>query len=119
MSFAAELKSATGIVSRSMNRTWKRSVVQAFTGVVQRTPVDTGQARNSWLIGQQNDGGIGASQLRINGQRIPDVGGSVLLYSNLPYIERLEDGYSQQAPSGMVKITVNQWPAIVSANEVS
>lgn len=118
MTFARELKSATGQVSKAMNRTWKRSVVQAFTNVIQMTPVDTGAARNSWLLGQQNDGAIGETRLTINGQKIPDIGGTLLLYSNLPYIEPLETGWSTQAPQGMVKVTVNRWPAIVKANEV-
>ena len=116
MSFARQLKSATGQVTDALNTTWKRSVVQAFTQTVIRTPVDTGRARNSWLLGQSNDGGIGTATVTINGQQIPDIGGAVLLYSNLPYIERLEDGYSGQAPQGMVKITVNQWPAILRSN---
>lgn len=118
MSFATQLRSATGQMAQAMNTTWKRSVLQAFTSTIIRTPVDTGAARNSWLMGQSNDGGIGDVTLSINGQQIPDIGGSVLLYSNLPYIERLEDGYSTQAPAGMVKVTVNQWPGIVRSNRV-
>lgn len=118
MSFARELKSATGKVSSGLNQTWRRSVVEAFTQTVARTPVDTGVARNSWLLGQSNDGGIGSTTVTIDGQEIPDVGGSVLLYSNLPYIELLENGYSAQAPQGMVKITVNQWPSILRSNAV-
>lgn len=31
---------------------------------------------------------------------------SIVLYNNLPYIGRLEDGYSDQAPNGMVSVTV-------------
>ena len=116
MSFARKLKSATGQVTDALNQTWKRSVVQAFTQTVMRTPVDTGRARNSWLLGQSNDGGIGTVTVTINGQQIPDIGGSILLYSNLPYMPPLENGWSGQAPQGMVKITVNQWPAILRSN---
>ena len=29
----------------------------------------------------------------------------ISVYNNLPYIERLEDGYSNQAPEGMVSLT--------------
>lgn len=118
MSFARQLKSATGVMQRNMNTTWKRSVVQAFTQTVLKTPVDTGAARNSWLIGEQNSGQVGVDTLTINSQRIPDIGGQVLLYSNLPYIEFLEDGSSQQAPQGMVKVTVQQWPGILRSNTV-
>jgi hypothetical protein len=33
----------------------------------------------------------------------------------LPYIRRLEDGYSQQAPAGMVTLTVQEFAAVVKA----
>lgn len=118
MSFATQLKSATGQVNEAMNTTWKRSVAQAFAQTIVRTPVDTGAARASWLLGQNNDGAVGTQQLNITTQKIPDIGGSVLMYSNLPYIERLENGWSQQAPQGMVRITEQQWPGIVRANRL-
>lgn len=40
-------------------------------------------------------------------------GGVHYLANNLPYAQRLEDGYSKVAPSGMVKITVIKWQSIV------
>ena len=52
--------------------------------VVERTPVDSGQAKESWV---REDTGFS---------------------SYLPYINRLEDGYSDQAPNGMVRITLEE-----------
>lgn len=116
MSFATQLKSATATTNKNMNEVWKRSVVQAFAQTVVKTPVDTGAARSSWLLGGSNDGGVGTNTVNVTTQSIPDIGGSVLLYSNIPYIERLENGYSQQAPKGMVRTTVQQWPGILARN---
>lgn len=118
MSFARELSSEIAQTTAALNKTWKRSVVQAFNETIQRTPVDTGAARGSWLLGAANNGDVGNVTITVNEQQIPNVGGSIMLYSNLPYIELLEDGSSQQSPNGMVKITLAQWPAIIRSNTV-
>lgn len=112
--FTAQLKSAVKTQSKDIDKAWRGAVAQAFTQVIQKTPVDTGAARASWLIGFSNTGGIGTRRLAVTPTDIPKVGSDYLLYSNLPYIERLEDGWSQQAPVGMVKITVADWPTIVA-----
>jgi hypothetical protein len=38
-------------------------------------------------------------------------GGEVWIVNNLPYAGRLEYGYSQQSPSGMVRVTLANLPA--------
>jgi len=62
------------------------------TEVKKRTPIDTGRARRGWQKRTQ--------------------GGSKQVRNEVPYIERLEDGYSKQAPRGFVnqalKATINQ-----------
>lgn len=42
------------------------------------------------------------------------VGVTIFLINNLPYSERLEDGWSKQAPFGMVKVTVADFDGLVS-----
>ncbi|MDU9398031.1 hypothetical protein [Pseudomonas sp. zfem003] len=39
--------------------------------------------------------------------------GSIYLMNNVPYAQRLENGWSQQAPNGMVRITVVEFQAMV------
>jgi len=87
--------------------------------VVLRTPVDTGRARGNWYpsIGQPSDevnenafdksgtttfGEIAA--VVVNAQ----LGSVIWLTNNLPYIVRLEDGYSGQAPTGMVDVSLEE-----------
>ena len=41
------------------------------------------------------------------------VGDRIGVVNNVEYIRALEYGHSQQAPQGMVRVTVAQWPAIV------
>jgi hypothetical protein len=41
------------------------------------------------------------------------VAGIHYLANNLPYAQRLEDGYSTQAPNGMMELTLIEFPGIV------
>jgi len=58
-------------------------------GVRERTPIDTGRARNSW--GRDI-------------WEIIDDGWGVLQGSNVVYFQRLNEGWSQQAPAGFVDV---------------
>ena len=115
-SFSVQLGNAIANINDINDTVWRKSVAQAFNEVVQGTPVDKGIARASWLMGNTNSGAIGSKILNVSPLEVPEIGGSVTLFSNLPYIERLEDGYSLQAPTGMVKIAVARWPNIVKRN---
>lgn len=127
MSFKRELSLAVDEIKQITTEDWRRSLNEAFLSVILKTPVDKGQAINSWFCNLgNNNGGEGARPPSKSGDQSikamrstvgnAQLGGRVLLYSNLPYIERLEDGYSLKAPSGMVKTTVADWPQIVRRN---
>ena len=127
MSFKRELDLAISQVKEITTQDWRRAVNEAFLSVILKTPVDSGAAVNSWFsnLGNNNGGegerapntsgsdSISAMQVTVSKA---ELGGQVLLYNNLPYIERLEDGYSLQAPVGMVKGVVADWPQIVARN---
>jgi hypothetical protein len=119
MSFTSSLKVETGKRKETLNRIWKGSVVVAFQRAITGTPVDTGAARGSWLIGDVADTRVRNSLTPINvtPAQIPEVGQGVSLYSNLPYMQRLEDGWSQQAPSGWVHAIERDWRNIVRGQE--
>lgn len=99
----------------------KKVAMDVFRRVILRTPVDTGRARANWQasIGapiegeiestDQNRGIVEAAQVidNLEGDQ------SIFLSNNLPYIERLENGYSAQSPSGIVKVTLVEYPHIV------
>ncbi|AIM40772.1 tail completion or Neck1 protein [Idiomarinaceae phage Phi1M2-2] len=116
MSFARELRLETQQAADDLNRTWQQSVAQTFQQVVTATPVDEGTARASWLAAITPDEAIGDTPLTITPDQVPRIGGTFTLYSNLPYMERLENGWSQQAPNGMVKLAEANWDAIVRSN---
>lgn len=66
---------------------------EVYDRIVRRTPVDTGTARDGWVLAQE---------------------GSVATINNdVPYIDELEEGSSKQAPNGMVRITLEEVPDIL------
>ena len=88
-----------------------------------KTPVDTGRARGNWqtTIGKPATGNVDAED-KGGGATIAKVAGAVqgwdgmgdaFLSNNLPYINRLENGYSGQAPSGMVRVTMTEFSGVV------
>jgi hypothetical protein len=92
--------------------------LQALRGVVNKTPVDTGRARGNWqtTLGDPATGTLdttdqGGNQTIARGSSTVTTAepfSVIWLSNNLPYIERLENGYSQQAPNGMVSTTVTE-----------
>jgi hypothetical protein len=82
--------------------------LRVLSGVVLRTPVDTGRARANWQVdvGAGKSGEVEAEDK--GGGGTITAGGSVIarqrdfqqvaLTNNLPYIEKLEGGSSKQAP---------------------
>lgn len=111
----SELNLAVGELRAVVGKT----ALEGLRRIVLRTPVDTGRARGNWFVsfgtaGTETTQGVdpngsatiarGAAVIsRYKTRRAFD---SILLYNNLPYINRLEDGYSTQAPGGMVALTV-------------
>ena len=91
-------------------------------------PVLTGHSRHNWIVsineqwreevegvykedGDTHDPLTGEEKLHWDTMRrafmsLP-LGQTIWICNNAPYIERLEDGYSQKAPQGMVKVTLN------------
>lgn len=89
--------------------------LEAFTRIVQRSPVDTGRFKNNWdmSIGGQwvermpDPSGTAAMTSAVTtAENYPDELPVITIYNGLPYASLLEDGRSLQAPSGMVALTV-------------
>jgi len=128
MSFTSDIRSASKILNESMEDT-SRNVIQAlFKGVIQSTPADTGRLRGNWGVGVNNSntgnrnrtgasGAIGEVKSKVTGRPA-----KYWLVNNLPYAVVAEygkwgtgsgatekttrDGYSVQAPKGMVRVNV-------------
>lgn len=98
-----------------------------YSSIVKKTPVDTGRARGNWniTVGEDDYTQTENKTPRFQGvDQIPEPRGDETIYisNNLPYITKLEyggypnppkkgsgktvNGYSKQAPEGMVGVTL-------------
>lgn len=88
-------------------------VFMLWTGIVKLTPVDTGRARCNWLVTTGKPSDVSSLMKDRNflpkGNDMPVAEGdeSYFITNNLPYINKLEYGYSKQAAHGMVGVTVS------------
>ncbi len=96
--------------------------LELFSRVIMRTPVDKGRARANWQVAinsapsgvldlNDKDGSatISAADAAMTGLKAGD---TIYLANNLPYIQKLEDGSSKQAPAGMVALSVQDFQNI-------
>lgn len=97
------------------------ALVAVSDSIVRRSPVDTGMFKGSWFFaigapsnqseGETGRDSLGAMKIEVDPMKIGQVGYFV---SNLPYAVPLEFGSSDQAPSGVVRLSVANWQKFVS-----
>ena len=97
--------------------------LEVYSSVVMRSPVDTGRFRGNWNVSLANfDPSVseltdkeGAASIANATVSIAEYkGGSIYISNNLPYAQRLEDGWSKQAPVGMLRITAVEFQDMVN-----
>lgn len=88
--------------------------------LVLETPVDTGRARSNWIVTSGRESYSTREPLEVRSaqtvgqaeiQATPQFA-TIHIQNNLPYIARLNDGWSAQAPRGFVQTIVErarQW----------
>lgn len=122
---SAELKQLSIRISGDLDKVVRQVALAIDQAVVVATPVDTGQARSNWLVsvGQPRtdtipayDPGVLGSSSGPNTTQALDQGRNVIssaasgatiyISNNLPYIGRLNQGYSRQAPAGYIERAV-------------
>ena len=119
MSFNRSLSIKSELTSE-ISKEVRKLGIRIDQGVVIGTPVDTGRARGNWLVGigtapagtreNLDKGGsatIQAAITTIGGypvNALPDL----WIVNNLPYIGRLNDGWSEQAPAKFVEAAIDR-----------
>jgi hypothetical protein len=110
---------AKDMVPDEAMKSFRKISLDLFGAVLYDTPVDTGRALGNWFTT------IGTPSVRMaweDGWQTPTgafsdmvdkiyrvkFGGQVWFSNNLPYIWRLEHGWSQKAPRGMVRLNVTR-----------
>lgn len=114
--FIEELRAFEKVV-REEGVTLQRKVGRALIeGLVRKTPVRSGKARANWQVTLGAPAAGVVEKVDPTGEATIAAGNSVLremrlgdtmhFTNNLDYIQKLEEGSSDQAPAGMVAVTL-------------
>jgi len=118
MSFDLEVKNYTKVALIDAHKVVRKVVNTAMVDTVDKTPVDTGKLKNSWVAsflspifateGRLPDGKEAADSFD-NVERVTSkidkskIGESIYLTNSLHYAKDIEDGASFRAPTGMMR----------------
>lgn len=121
----ADIRRTISAVERTAERVIKRIGFSVHGKLVTSTPVDTGWARANWVvsIGAPFQGVAGSPGAVTTGPQA-DGTARLLVYSltqspliwitnNVPYIRKLNEGHSKQAPANFVERAIDQGVAAV------
>lgn len=123
--FARRMSRLGQQVSRRFTARTNQLALNMVQGLLEATPVDTGQAISNWIVSLQGPDN-GQVQPYVPGQfgsthqanitaaynsAVTTIGGRrpgvpIYIQNNLDYIRRLNDGWSNQAPSGFFQTTI-------------
>lgn len=125
MGFAESLAKQCERAGQKAEMVVRHMALSLQQNMVEMSPVDTGRFKGNWQagVGQINrdtsasddasgSGAIVRTQQVLSGWK---PGQTIWLTNSLPYAQRLENGWSQQAPHGMVKLTVQAYGDAVKA----
>lgn len=121
MPFSVDFQALADKVRSDIDTVVRKSTLDVFAAVVARSPVDTGRFKGNWNCSR---GALDESTTEtINPARgdaeaaksLSFASGDIVYLTNaLPYAYRLEyEGYSNQAPAGMVRITAAEFEQYV------
>lgn len=109
-------KISKGIKDRGLQLA-KNSFKSAGKQIIKRSPVDTGKFKGSWVtaIGAPIESSESSGNELLPVANTLKIGDMIFFTNSLPYNFRLEYGWSNQAPMGMVRVTLANWQGIVDA----
>lgn len=118
MTFSSDLNRIVKKTNGKFDRLFRAVTIEALSSVVRLSPVDTGRFRGNWQVSanQPESGTLdtidksGVATIGLGTSKANQLQAGQVSYvvNNLPYAERLENGWSQQAPQGMVKRTAKR-----------
>ena len=109
-SFNVDLNKFAKSMNIELETVVRKLAFEVYKGVTQKTPVDTGRAKANWMLGYGSINSTITNNTTFTLVQPPKGSGKRPIYitNNLPYISKLENGSSKQAPNGMVNLTMNE-----------
>ena len=126
MSFTLDVKAFCEKAKKNPEIVMRQVSMKLFSAIILGSPVDTGRFRNNWFAaagptpsretttytGKQGTAAINRASKVIGESR--GMGWTELtLTNNLPYAQRLEYGWSKQAPVGMVRVNAARFNTLL------
>ena len=127
MSWESDWKKIESKIDRTLDQGIRATILELSTAIIKDTPAKTGRARGNWQasIGRGATGEVSVVNKRageakaisnVNQKASVAVGDLYYLTNNVPYIERLEYGWSKQAPGGMVRKNMQNFNRLLVKN---
>jgi len=130
MSFELDLRRFVKRTDEKRPKFMRKILFQAFKEITQLTPVRTGRAKGNWFPSE------GSPEVKVTDEKESSQKGApadvsrvlnihvtgrkdLYIANSLPYIDALENGHSQQAPNGMVKITKEKLRQAIESGAIS
>lgn len=123
MSFTLDIKNFVEKAKKNPETVARQVSFKLFSAVIKASPVDTGRFRMNWqTAGAVAPSGIIDGTDKGGAAAIGDAASYIFaasdwneftLTNNLPYAERLEYGWSNQAPSGVVRVNVARFNSLL------
>ncbi|QQV88042.1 tail protein [Escherichia phage phiWAO78-1] len=130
MSFALDVSKFVEKAKKNPEKVMRQVSIKLFSAIIKASPVDTGRFRMNWMAsggtpasgttdatdksGNTATGNATSFVLKATDWR------EFTLTNNLPYAQRLEYGWSQQAPQGVVRTNISRFQQLINeeANKV-
>lgn len=129
--FAERIRNIGTSVVVNVDRNVNETAALCLTTIVTATPVDTGRARSNWVVSigtpflgtkgppfDKSGASAIATGRSVASSRPPESPASIYICNNLPYIQRLNEGWSAQAPAGYVQEAVQTAIAYLRSRRV-
>lgn len=116
MTWSVPLDRIAAKTGARMETVARKVAFELFGAVVRKSPVDTGRFRANWNV-SYGDASVTTTASTNQSRALTEVsktltlpvGGVMYLANGLPYAVRLENGYSKQAPVGMVRTSLAEY----------
>lgn len=122
--FVLDIQRFVNAANGKLDLVVRKVALELFSRVIQKTPVRTGRLKGNWQVAigsipsgtlELNDPSGGATISRVDAAVLGLKAGDIIsLVNNLSYANKIEMGYSKQAPSGMVRTTVLEFGGVVT-----
>lgn len=119
LAFDRQIEAFAKKANISIDRAIRGTSIKLFSAIILASPVDTGRFRANWQASNERPASgevngfsdpVNKVTTYINGAPFAN---EFTLANNLPYAYKLEFGYSNQAPQGMVRINVARFQSIL------